>query len=848
MGKVEGLPPPAATAPPELAAFMAERGIGPLERFVRLSGRLKLPEVSDQELSGWTLCLSQRGLWLVQSSGRFSGHVLELTNPDFESARRLRYESGRLRDRLVIDGQPLRVPPNAGRRARQLIGVGRIRAQRDATEPGGRGALIEGTIEPPQQLELGQVGPLARLFLNGLARPDEPWLVIIELGESHLLSALQTKARAGCYLALSPERIVYARVSDLGDCECTPLDPSALELDTSNGDAQLRAGQRLIPVRSAATRDIAEWLGLGGLERAERLYEAARRWHLKLPPNQRSQLGAASRSGWLDLAFRAGSVRAGLVLVWLDRAGRFAPGGEAAARLALVASSLAGSEGSRDEEGKSYSDLGARWEVPSDEARRWLHDLERLSAPLPRLALELHRAEAKRWLEVTAAAPPPVHVEIELAEHELRAGFPEHARALAGVRLARLEDDESALFEAGLEQLERARWFELLAREAEQRNESDVRALSALARLQPQESARLERLARAHSPDPREGRIIERARQVLVCLEPGGLASPAVIAGDRLVLPLSTTERERLRHPLARGSARVSARLSELIAKTAEPDVGFLRDYCEVLSDERHPEASRALRRAVTFLSLPQLKAYISHGARSLGLRGFSARPPFVLIGASHLDPNNPARLHDREFDFAFAAELAHLAFDQKRVTTSEVLSGAAGKTREALSLLGLALPLIKEVSGGRAQKVLDRVSKEALDRAAEGAARLPELFGSRTSGEGPTSTLARANEELIAAHRLVQLTADRSGLVCANSLHAALRCMLLTRSDYHTILATTAQAGLRKALFESGSQDPAAQDLAFRVRALIAFYLSDDFDTLTASDSGSAESVVDPG
>jgi hypothetical protein len=316
---------------------------------------------------------------------------------------------------------------------------------------------------------------------------------------------------------------------------------------------------------------------------------------------------------------------------------------------------------------------------------------------------------------------------------------------------------------------------------------------------------------------------------VLEAIAPGGLEEPAP-GPTELPEPLPRNRLdEHLRHPLARGGGRIATRLSELVAATPEPDLGFLRDFCEELSPERHPDAARALARAVRWLGLPALRTYVSHGARSVGMRVFGAREPFVLVGQSHLVERGPASLRGAELDFALGAELSHLAFGHQRVTVSEVWTGAAGKTRDALVALGVVLPIVGELAGARAHRLITRLTPETFARAADGALKLDAWLGrERPAAPG----LAQRNEELIAAHRLVQLSADRAGLICAERLAPALRAMLVLRAEYRSVLEASRSLGLFEALARE-PESPALSDLRARVHALVAFYLSADFEVL---------------
>jgi hypothetical protein len=86
-------------------------------------------------------------------------------------------------------------------------------------------------------------------------------------------------------------------------------------------------------------------------------------------------------------------------------------------------------------------------------------------------------------------------------------------------------------------------------------------------------------------------------------------------------------------------------------------------------------------------------------------------------------------------------------------------------------------------------------------------------------------------NARLVVAHRVMQLTADRGGLVLSGDLRASLRAMFLTHTRLARELSVAESQGLAACL---GRKDPDGRlvlpDLAVRVAALVAFWLSDDF------------------
>ncbi|HLV66490.1 MAG TPA: hypothetical protein VKY73_11790, partial [Polyangiaceae bacterium] len=773
---------------------------GPVERRVRLGGKLT---VHGARPSAAELCLVPGGVWVVAAEGRFLGAHYDVC------AGEVRYEAGRLRDRLIVTETALTVPPARASAVRTCIALGRVRHW------AGTPPVPDTPLAPDRYI--GGLSEPARALALALAAREGPLIGALRIGPAREIdSRLGPRTREHAYLVLTAERAHLVRLSELGDVSVEPLEPEALRVDVAPAGAVLRAGTTEQPIAPREAPILTELVELAGLEAGERLLEAARRLRLLSPTRARvpELVEQASRRG------HALAPLAALVLELEEQR----PGSAARAesvRAAFERSPL---------DGPTVDELFRRWSFSADAGRHAARELRALG--MGPFSLWVHRAARAR-----AAGLDDAVFDAELAEHELESGDPEAAQRLLTARLGRLPPDEDVVLaperKSGTHML-RLRLHDLAVRVADRTGRSPVPALAALARLEPLASARLQALGKATSEEPLERRLGERAREILACFEPGGLSGPAPAGAGEAPRPLDRALlTERLSHPLARGSGRLATRLSELVAAVPSPDLGFLRDFCEELGVERHPDASRALQRATRFFGLPPVRAYVSHGARSLGLRAFGTDAPFVLVGESHLVKDGPHTLSGPELDFAFGAELAHLAFGHQRVTASEVWTGAAGKTREALVALGIVLPVIAEVGGGRAARLIGKLGPGTLTRSAEAAERLERLFGSRGASLG--RALGQRNEELIAAHRLVQLSADRAGIVLAAHFASALRALLLTRADYRQVLLATADTGLDAVLLRQPAGDPATADLVVRIRALVAFYLSPDFDVLLA-------------
>lgn len=786
--------------------FIAEKGLGRVERRIRLGGRLDAAGASELTVE---LCLTDSGAWLVAAAGRFVGTALDAGDP-----ATLRYERGSLRDRLLLGERALTVPTGRAGEVRRLIAKGRLRRR------GPPGALNLPSMPPDRYLE--KADELCWEFVSSLQARNDCLIALLVLGESDSDSALGCLVSGTRYFTLSAEHARIFSISELGDTEIEELDLAALKLEPRAGGSVLCTSNREVSVAPKQQALLSELIELGRLPAPARLREAARRLRVISPPSERVANLVA------EAVAREDAIAGVVELALAAETARPPP---AAASLAMRVSRLRAANVTPE----ALRDAITKWQFRAAHLRELVSRLASMGEESEPYALFLHRsARVAQIADKNGADESLALWDIELAEHELSAGEGARARTLAETRLRTLLPDEDAVLapeRATRAHVERQRLYEILCREAELRGNTDVPALAALARLEPTRESRLTALSRAQSDHPLDQRLVERATHVLACLAPGGLDGSSQDGPTELPVPLAReTLDQSVRHPLAR-RGRLAARLSELVATVPEPDLSFLRDFCEELAPARHADAARALGRATALLGLDAVSAYISHGARSIGLRAFGAKEPFVLIGASHLDADNPYALRGNEFDFALGAELAHLAFGHQRVTAGEVWAGAAGKTRDMLLALGVMLPIAMELGGPRAQRILGKLSRAALDRAAEGAAKLPDLMAHDADSE--SLALGKRNEELIAAHRLVQLTADRAGLVAARDLKSALRALLLTRAEYRPVLDDSRTRGLVAALAQRRAESPAISDLLVRVRALAAFYLSPEFDQI---------------
>ncbi|MEP7049905.1 MAG: hypothetical protein ABJB12_06110 [Pseudomonadota bacterium] len=291
---------------------------------------------------------------------------------------------------------------------------------------------------------------------------------------------------------------------------------------------------------------------------------------------------------------------------------------------------------------------------------------------------------------------------------------------------------------------------------------------------------------------------------------------------------------ETLSHPLSRGQGSLVAGVQKLIAHSPAPDHGALSDYCEALDTEQHPAARRALDAARLAFSLPALHAYVSRGKKSIGLRGYDALAPYLLLGKEHLDVRSPFFMSEAELFFAIGAEALHLKLGQARLTSHEIWAGAFAHTKGGVELVLTLLPLAQGIPlGPSVTRFLEKIPEPALRKGLEALVRF-ERGRRKPPANGAPSALSHVNENLLEAHRLMQMSADRAGLLLCGDLRASLRALLLVRPDTRALLDAMTERDLVSVLLGEDERDLAMRaDLAVRFAALFHFYASEEYVTL---------------
>ncbi|NVB42974.1 hypothetical protein G6O69_34450 [Pseudenhygromyxa sp. WMMC2535] len=866
--------------PPSPAQRLREAGKGELLEEIDLGGELPF---GDGQRSATALCRTRSGLYLVllRAPADEPGAVVDLLAAD----QRLRLQPRALGDRLLVDGHRLGIPWGRGDQVQRMIALVRVAryfghglSPHQAATTGERLRRALDHADGPWSWD----GP----FVDAMTAHERAWLQRWLDADERLLAWQETEARhdfdspllpdarGRVAMVISERRQALVAISPVGDVWITALDPAELRVETSAmGRALVHSGEHhlRVPLGDDATfAALAELPALPALERKRGLARAL--WR-RSGANPESALGQRAEA-ILDELAEAGDPWSRVTAAVLFEPQHFRvlpPGGPSEGE-------PSGDEPSDDESapaqpeplgpGDSFAGLPAplrealralaegqaegealvawwrRWSLGPERGELIVELLCELGHDGQRLALPLHeqlRPLLQENLQGDLVAEAVV--DFVLVEHLLELGEAQRAQTLLDARRPRLPSEElQDLLPPSPErggQLIRVELQELAAAAQAQLGDGHVAALADLARLQPLAAERFDALVEAlHTRreargqlDADEHALLERAEIVRDLLAEDGFAPKTDTNNTETprikARALDAHGLELLHHPAARVDG-VLGRLQGALAKVAVPDCSQLKSYCERANLAKATALARAIADATIMLGLGGVEPFVSRGDKSVGLRAYEDSTAFMLIGGDHLDPHSHAFLAEPALRFAVACELAHLRFAHRRVTSDEVWSGTLDLGLTGLSMLLAAAPLLKRLEGP-AKHLLDKVGAPAVDR------------WRRKLAKRESHSLASDNSQLIAAHRVMQLSAERAGLVACGDPRAAIRAMFTVHPAHLSQWPLVESHGLRAALTRPTRSDDERErlrleDLAVRVAALLSFYLSPDYAALRAA------------
>ncbi len=384
--------------------------------------------------------------------------------------------------------------------------------------------------------------------------------------------------------------------------------------------------------------------------------------------------------------------------------------------------------------------------------------------------------------------------------------------------------------------------LELLAKT---QNKTDAQDLTRkVAQLQPLSINRIYKLAGI-----KDKFLKEKAQTILKILKENGL-SPKEDYKKLKIKPFEKKDFEIIKHPTIRKKGVLSS-FSKWISSHKKPDFSTVKKYAENFSPAKHKQIGDIIADSLHLFGFSSIEVFIAHGQHSIGIKAYEDDVSFLTIGSEHLNPDSPYFLTYNELRFAIAVELAYLYFKFARITASDIWRGAMDKGNFVLNTLIDIIPFVGSLSAVVKNATKIKAISNFFDKN-EQITRLlsqAEKFVNTSTTNQSQSILSIASqmissmsdsfsdndktkkEQLIAVSRMMQITADRIGLIFNNDPVSSVRAVFLTSKDITANLTTINKYGLNSFLLKKDNKGNFVnQNFAVRFASLFSFWLSEDF------------------
>lgn len=370
--------------------------------------------------------------------------------------------------------------------------------------------------------------------------------------------------------------------------------------------------------------------------------------------------------------------------------------------------------------------------------------------------------------------------------------------------------------------------------------ENAIGEIQQLAQLQPLVKKRI-----AHLLEVASGDLATRTHHLSSMLEAEALKfdENTEASEPKPLEPLSSQLLDtKMKHPASRQGGVFGA-LQSWLAEVEIPDYSAIKSFSERLSEKNFPLLNTIVADIKHAMRLEGVETYIARGDKATGIDSFEGNPSFLIIGVNHLTEESEYYMTTDELKFAIATELAHLHYKHSRITSTDVWKGAKDKglflidaVLSVIPMVGLLGNSVRNIARLNAiAAVLQRVQQ--IENFTEKSKEIVEVT-SQAVGVYKNTTKYQAEtdreKELLATSRIMQLTADRAGLLFSNSLKAAVRAMFLSSPLYQRELDVATRYGLNSLLLKQDDEgNYLHQELAVRLAAMFSFYLSNDYQEL---------------
>lgn len=351
------------------------------------------------------------------------------------------------------------------------------------------------------------------------------------------------------------------------------------------------------------------------------------------------------------------------------------------------------------------------------------------------------------------------------------------------------------------------------------------------AQLQPLNSNRLKALS-----DNSEDNLSENAAVLLNLFSPGNMAGNAEEIINIECKQLNNNDIEtKLKHPAVQKQGSFYS-FQKWLSKVKQDDYSTVKTFSEKLSPETHNIIYKNIKEIKKIFGIEKLEVYFARGEKSIGIRGYEGEPPFIIIGFEHINKESDYFMNTGEMQFAIGEETAHIFFNHSKITSNDIWRGVADKGYLFLDTLFSIVPV-----AGIIGKSISNISKlQGLSKLLVKVEKLSaggDILGSALTMNGfyqkiaPSGKKKEQTHKLLAVSRLMQFTADRTGLLFSGDLKASVRAILLSGKNNFKYLDEINKIGLHAFLTEQNNDGTYKhQDIAIRFANLFSFYISNDF------------------
>jgi len=870
----------------DLEKFIDEKDLGEVQNIIKLK---RQGTVSSKNNTVAFLLQTIRGVWIIDTEKQNSENLIDLWESDD-----LKYHSKMTGDLIEVSGQTFKISPGDGSSAKSALAVGKILNKYKFSSDSFYTPEFESGFVERSDL-------LWNVWLQATLRPDEHLLALLETSTQFTFKkSILGKVSTYYHFVLTTHRNLLVAISEVGDVNMVELPKRQIEIEHSIGRSTVSCGQdkwattitneslykRVSKISGLAPADSLRTIGLiiwqeKGFKKIDQIHKI-----FEIIQNIEGTTPLDAITGFVIKNLKNDEIESEDTPEYInDLRGKF-------------------KEIRQNENSSEYLiQWFQKWGFPVSIGEHVLKHLMNFigTSEDAQWALPFHRHIYEMRTKTIKKLIPLVIFDIAMVEHLILAEEYEAAKDILEKRLEQLpseqlldllpDRDEDITEIPGFRHI-RIQLLELLDISKQNLNENNYDTTFSLAIYKPFELSRIEQLENFENKQ-----IAERASAVKKLLSWQGLQTDKNGALPELskVSPLSNKDLDLLRHPLTR-KGQILGKLQGALAKTSTPDFNHMKQFCKKATAADEKLIINIVGQSCLALGLRVVPAYLSHGEKSVGIRAFEADPNFILIGSKHMENDSDYFLSPLELTFSIVTELTHLKFKHSRVTSRAVVDGSLEKGMFAIEAVGTLLPFLKfipidkilskrktyqlirsvvpmnllkkiySVEDGR--QLMSKVGTDISPLLTAGSDSIKKIKKGLSvtteqvetiihSKEGTQKSIAvdedisedisPGNDKLVVAHRVMQLTADRAGLVFCGDIVAAVRSIFLTSRAYQPELYLAQKNDLvtcLKRCDEKGNY--ILQDLAIRIGSLISFFLSDDyqhlrqkiFGTLIESDS----------